>query len=166
MIGAIALAAACATISAHRARRRGARGTRWPPGCATGLDAIDGVQHLLACSATTTTRVAVATVHHRRAWTPRWSSAALSAEHGIGVRDGKFCAHLLRRRAARTTRSRERRHRRAGSVGLANTVEHVDRLLAAVAALAADGPAFGYERTPEGWVATEDPRDLSLPRPW
>ena len=41
------------------------------------------------------------------------------------------------------------------SVGLANTVEHVDRLLHAVAALAAGGPAFDYERTP---------RDGSRPR--
>ena len=82
-------------------------------------------------------------------------SAALSAEHGIGVRDGKFCAHLLvdallddRATAGTAVRA---------SVGLANTVEHVDRLLHAVAALAASGPAFDYERTAEGWVADRGP---------
>ena len=90
-------------------------------------------------------------------------SAALSAEHGIGVRDGKFCAHLLVD-ALLDDESPGTAVR--ASVGLANTAEHVDRLLHAVAALAAHGPAFDYERTPEGWVATGDPRDLSLPRPW
>jgi hypothetical protein len=52
------------------------------------------------------------------------------------------------------------------SVGLANTPEHVERLLAAVAGLAARGPAFEYEHTAAGWVPVHDPRDLSLPRPW
>jgi selenocysteine lyase/cysteine desulfurase len=90
-------------------------------------------------------------------------SAALSAEYGIGVRDGKFCAHLLvdalldDDTAGTAVRA---------SVGLANTVEHVDRLLRAVATLAAGGPSFDYELTADGWVPTQDPRDLSLPRPW
>jgi hypothetical protein len=52
------------------------------------------------------------------------------------------------------------------SLGLANTVEHVDRLVAAVAQLAADGPSRRYTRTDEGWVAEGDDRELSLPRPW
>ena len=92
-------------------------------------------------------------------------SAALSAEHGIGVRDGKFCAHLLVD-ALLDDETAGTRPPCGPASGLANTDEHVDRLLHAVAALAAGGPAFDYERTPEGWVATEDPRDLSLPRPW
>ena len=50
--------------------------------------------------------------------------------------------------------------------GLANTAEHVDRLLRAVATLAATGPAFDYALTADGWVPAQDPRDLSLPRPW
>ena len=90
-------------------------------------------------------------------------SAALSAEYGIGVRDGKFCAHLLVDAllddATAGTAIR-------ASVGLANTVEHVDRLLRAVATLAATGPAFDYALTADGWVPAQDPRDLSLPRPW
>jgi hypothetical protein len=49
---------------------------------------------------------------------------------------------------------------------LANTVEHVERFLAAVARLAEHGPEFGYEHGADGWVPVSDPRDLSLPRPW
>jgi hypothetical protein len=51
-------------------------------------------------------------------------------------------------------------------VGLASTVEHVDRLVAAVRRLAEQGPAFDYELTDAGWEPVDDPRDLSLPRPW
>ena len=51
------------------------------------------------------------------------------------------------------------------SLGLANTAEHVDRLVAAVAELAANGPARRYTRTDEGWVADGDERDLALPLP-
>ena len=81
-------------------------------------------------------------------------SAALSAEYGIGVRDGKFCAHLLVDAllddATAGTAIR-------ASVGLANTAEHVDRLLRAVATLAATGPAFDYALTADGWVPDRGP---------
>lgn len=52
------------------------------------------------------------------------------------------------------------------SLGLATTSEHIERLLRAVATLASTGPAFGYEHTANGWVPVDDPRDLTLPRPW
>jgi selenocysteine lyase/cysteine desulfurase len=113
-------------------------------------------------------------------------SAALSAEYGIGVRDGKFCAHLLvdallddpddgcgkvaehggnYRKVAEHGHDSPRTAVRA-SVGLANTPEHVTRLLGAISTLAVEGPAFEYERTSQGWTAINDPRDLTLPRPW
>jgi selenocysteine lyase/cysteine desulfurase len=160
VIGAIALAAACATISGHRAAveaHEDALATR----LRRGLDAIAGVR-TYSLFGQDHPRVGVATFTIE-GLDSSLVSAALSAEHGIGVRDGKFCAHLLvdallgDETAGTAVRA---------SVGLANTVEHVDRLLHAVAALAARGPAFDYQRTPEGWFPTEDPRDLSLPRPW
>jgi selenocysteine lyase/cysteine desulfurase len=160
VIGAIALAAACATISAHRAEveaHEHALATR----LRRGLESIEGVRtYSLFGQDHPRVGVAAFTVEGLDS---SLVSAALSAEHGIGVRDGKFCAHLLvdalldDESAGTAVRA---------SVGLANTVEHVDRLVHAVAALAADGPAFDYERTPEGWVPADDPRDLSLPRPW
>ncbi len=52
------------------------------------------------------------------------------------------------------------------SVGLATTAEHVDRLVAAVAELAADGPQRRWARGEQGWVADGDDRVTTLPRPW
>ncbi|ROO90881.1 selenocysteine lyase/cysteine desulfurase [Actinocorallia herbida] len=57
----------------------------------------------------------------------------LSDVHGIGVRDGKFCAHPL---VATLTSSPETTALRA-SLGLGTTDEHVDRLLTALSTLPA-----------------------------
>ena len=58
-------------------------------------------------------------------------AAALSAEHGIGVRAGKFCAHLLVD-ALLEEDGDDEPHATAVrvSAGLATTEEHVERLLA------------------------------------
>lgn len=163
VIGAIALAAACSSLTAHRETiesHEAALGRR----LADGLAAIEGVQtYSLFGPAHERVPVAAFTIDGLDS---SLVSAALSAEHGIGVRDGRFCAHLLvdallddPYAVGPTTAVR-------ASAGLANTPEHLERLLAAVAALAADGPAFDYERGPDGWTAVGDPRDLSAPRPW
>ena len=53
------------------------------------------------------------------------------------------------------------------SAGLASTGEHVDRLLAAVATLAVDGPGAEYEHiADQGWVPIDDTRELDAPLPW
>ena len=53
------------------------------------------------------------------------------------------------------------------SAGLATTDAHVDRLLAAVASLAADGPAWTYALAPEtGWTPVRDAREIVPPLPW
>ena len=93
VLGAVALAAACATIREHRAAIDRARGPRSPRPCSTGLRAIDGV-----------TTYSLFGDDHDRGPVVTFTvdgldsdlvAAALSAEHGIGVRAGKFCAHLL-----------------------------------------------------------------------
>ncbi len=62
----------------------------------------------------------------------------LSAEHGIGVRDGRFCAHpLLARLTADGAGVR-------ASLGLGSRAADVDRLVAALAELRAHGPAWSY----------------------
>ena len=160
VVGAIALAAACATLTAHREvveAHEESLATR----LRDGLEAIEGV-HTYSLFSEDHPRVGVATFTID-GLDSSLVSTALSAEYGIGVRDGKFCAHLLVDAllydATAGTAIR-------ASVGLANTAEHVDRLLRAVAALAATGPAFDYDLTADGWVPAQDPRDLSLPRPW
>ena len=93
-------------------------------------------------------------------------AAALSAEHGIGVRAGKFCAHLLVDALLDEGSDGHDTAVRV-SAGLASRPEHVERLLAAVATLAADGPGAHYEHTADqGWVPVDDSRELSAPLPW
>ncbi|MCW0212205.1 MAG: aminotransferase class V-fold PLP-dependent enzyme [Pseudonocardia sp.] len=80
-------------------------------------------------------------------------AAYLSAEHGIGVRDGKFCAHpLLARIAGGSDAVR-------ASLGLGTTAEHVERLLAALRTLVTDGPGVEYAIVDGRWAPASDPRD-------
>jgi selenocysteine lyase/cysteine desulfurase len=164
VIGAIAIAAACAAFNTHREvieahEEALARQLR------TGLAAVEGV----------TTYSIFGPEHERVAVTTftidglesSLVSAVLSAEYGIGVRDGKFCAHLLVDALLQDHRGDDSFGTAVrASVGLANNAEHVTRLVGAIATLAAKGPAFEYQRTSQGWAAIDDPRDLTLPRPW
>lgn len=54
-------------------------------------------------------------------------AARLATEYGIGVRDGAFCAHPMVTRLTGTDGGAVR-----ASLGLGSTVEHVDRLIAAL----------------------------------
>lgn len=78
----------------------------------------------------------------------------LSAEHGIGVRDGRFCAHPLLDRLLGNQKETAVR----ASVGVGTSSTDVDRLISAVQQLVDEGPAWTYARTPEGLVPTPDPR--------
>jgi len=93
-------------------------------------------------------------------------SVVLSAEHGIGVRDGRFCAHLLVDALLDDPYAAEPAAAVRVSLGLGTTPEHVERLLAAVASVASSGPGWEYEVGEDGWVPVADPRDLAAKRPW
>ncbi|HEV7146433.1 MAG TPA: aminotransferase class V-fold PLP-dependent enzyme [Pedococcus sp.] len=163
VVGAVALAAACHAVRAHQdaveahERALGAQ-------LLVGLRRIDGVETYSLFGAEQD-RVAVATFTIE-GLDSALVSTVLSTEHGIGVRDGKFCAHLcvdalLDDPYAAGTGTAVR-----ASIGLATSQAHVDRLLAAVAELAESGPAEEYQHTDEGWTLVDDPR-LELPnRPW
>ncbi|GGN15613.1 cysteine desulfurase [Lentzea pudingi] len=86
-------------------------------------------------------------------------AAALSAEYGIGVRDGAFCAHVIVGRLVKQVGSHEERAVRA-SIGLGTTAEHVDRLVAALRALVTEGPKWTYEQRDGRWVPQDDNRTL------
>jgi selenocysteine lyase/cysteine desulfurase len=79
----------------------------------------------------------------------------LSAEWGIGVRDGKFCAHPLLARLGVSAPALR------ASFGVGSTVADVDRLLAALVAFVTDGPVARYERVDGTWLVLDDAR----PRP-
>ncbi|GIG37046.1 aminotransferase class V-fold PLP-dependent enzyme [Cellulomonas pakistanensis] len=82
-------------------------------------------------------------------------AAYLSAEHGIGVRDGRFCAHPLLARVGVTGGAIR------ASVGVGTTTETVDRLLAGLRAYVGEGPAASYEVVDGCWTVAGDTR----PRP-
>lgn len=86
-------------------------------------------------------------------------AAALSAEHGIGVRDGAFCAHIVVNRLLDRAGAHEQRALRA-SLGLGSTVDHVDRLVAALRALVTEGPGWSYTQQDGRWVPENDQRPL------
>jgi selenocysteine lyase/cysteine desulfurase len=161
VIGAIALAAACATIAANRdAIERHERDllTRLRTGLADiaglttysifgpGADRVGTVAFTIAGLDSTTV------------------SAALAAEYGIGVRDGRFCAHLLTDHLL----AGDTEHGSAvrASLGLGTTREHVDRLVQAIRTLATSGPRFRYRVTEQGCQPVDDPRDLTAPPLW
>lgn len=133
VLGAIALAAACDALTA----------TGWAPlvveeerligRLRDGLAAIDGV-HELSLWGADHPRVGIVSFVVD-GYTAREVAEALSGEYGIGVRDGKFCAHPFVRHLLGTadggcedgTASAVR-----ASIGLGSTDEHVDRLIGAL----------------------------------
>jgi hypothetical protein len=107
-------------------------------------------------------------------------AAILSAEHGIGVRHGCFCAHplmieLLHIERAESDRlmsaTRRGEHPRLPgaariSFGLGTTREDVELVATALEAIAADGPRWSYRQDPttDEWEPDPDPRVFpSLP---
>ncbi|CAB4962565.1 unannotated protein [freshwater metagenome] len=86
---------------------------------------------------------------------PGHVGAYLSAEHGIGVRDGRFCAHPLLQRFGRPEGALR------ASFGVGSRAEDADRLVESLRRLADEGPRHRYCETPGGWVPERDTRDLA-----
>jgi selenocysteine lyase/cysteine desulfurase len=86
-------------------------------------------------------------------------AAILSAEHGIGVRDGQFCAHIATTRLLARADPAQQRALRA-SLGLGTTPEHVERLVTALHSVIADGPRWDYRLDDGRWAPYPDPRPL------
>ncbi|WP_214107431.1 aminotransferase class V-fold PLP-dependent enzyme [Acrocarpospora catenulata] len=136
VLGAIALAAACETLAATGWAALIREEERLLGRLRAGLAALPRVREL-ALWPGDHPRVGIVsfTVEGR---TAREVAEILAGEHGIGVRDGKFCAHPFVRHLLGVedggcedgTASAVR-----ASIGLGSTEEHVDRLLAALRAL-------------------------------
>jgi selenocysteine lyase/cysteine desulfurase len=152
VLGVAALAQACRVLagvvdSAAPAHERALLGR-----LTAGLDAIAGV-HPLRIWPDAPDRVAVASFVVDGV--PAGLVAAyLSAEHGIAVRDGKFCAHPLVDRIAGAGGAVR------ASLGLGTTADDVERLLDALRALVERGPQWDYAVVDGRWTPTPDPRDL------
>lgn len=96
-------------------------------------------------------------------------ASALSAEWGIGVRDGAFCAQPFVRKLlgdAGCASPDGSGHAIRASIGLGTTGEHVERLLAAVRRLAEFGPALEYTVVDSRPQPVADVREQPVLAPW
>lgn len=79
-------------------------------------------------------------------------AAYLSAEHGVGVRDGKFCAHPLLNRLGLPAGSLR------ASFGVGSRLEDAQRLLDGISTLLRDGLGWDYVVDAGRWVPADDNR--------
>jgi selenocysteine lyase/cysteine desulfurase len=167
VVGAVALAAACRFIDSLPAGALAAHEGFLTGRLVSGLAAIDGVRLLrlwagpraeASAEAGAPDRIGVVTFTVD-GWPARLVAQYLAAEHGIGVRDGRFCAHPLLARLASAGVVNDGAAVRA-SLGLGSRVADVDRLLDAIAALRAHGPAWRYADAGDGFAPLDDPRAL------
>jgi selenocysteine lyase/cysteine desulfurase len=85
---------------------------------------------------------------------PGLVAAVLSAEYGIGVRDGRFCAHPLLARLGLPEGGVR------ASLGVNSSTDDVYRLIDAVTDLIAAGPSWTYRVENGQYLAYNDPRRL------
>ncbi|GAB3532703.1 aminotransferase class V-fold PLP-dependent enzyme [Arthrobacter tecti] len=81
-------------------------------------------------------------------------AAYLSAEHGIGLRDGKFCAHPLLKRLGLPSGSLR------ASFGLGSRQDDVERLLGGLRALISNGLGTDYVVDQGRWVPAVETRNF------
>jgi len=79
-------------------------------------------------------------------------AAYLSAEHGIGLRDGRFCAHPLLKRLGLPAGSLR------ASFGLGSRIDDAQRLLAGLQELRRNGLGWDYVVDAGRWVPANDTR--------
>jgi selenocysteine lyase/cysteine desulfurase len=150
VLGVVALAAACDALATHEAAGAVEHERRLSDRLRDGLTAIDGVR-LLAVWNDSPDSVGIVTFTVD-GYGPGEIAAYLSAEHGIGVRDGKFCAHPLLQRLGHAGGAVR------ASLGLGSSDSDVDRLVGAVERLVASGPSWVYEEDNGWWNPVPDPR--------
>jgi selenocysteine lyase/cysteine desulfurase len=174
VIGAVAMGVACDTLATVGMDRLAAEEGELLSYARETLATVDGFEHYRVWPAEHP-RVGLLTFNLRG--TPYdLLAAVLSAEHGIGIRHGCFCAHPLMMRLLRVDDAEAHRlieETRAGhherlpgaarmSLGLGSTSGDVDVLADALRAIAADGPHWTYavNRHTDQYEPDPDPRPL------
>lgn len=160
VIGAYAIASACRALTEAGFDAVAAREQALVDRVLTGLAAIPQVR-VLSLFGADAPRVGVISFVVE-GWNSSHFAAALSAEYGIGVRDGLFCAHPLVRTllggepdapgecgAPEAEPGERSLNAIRVSFGAGTPDEHVDRFLRAAAELVAQGARWEY-RTEEG----------------
>jgi len=152
VIGAIALAEACDQLAALPAGALHAHEQALRDRLATGLSGIEGVEVArIWPDSDEPVGVLTFTVPDHD---PGLVAAYLAAEHGIGVRDGRFCAHPLLAHLGATGGAIR------ASVGVGTTSEAVDRLVTALSAYLSAGARSSYEIVDGCWAVVDDTRPL------
>ncbi|MCW2618998.1 MAG: Selenocysteine lyase [Modestobacter sp.] len=152
VLGAVALAAACDALAGLPAGALAAHERVLRERLVSGLSALPGVRVLrIWADSAEPTGVVSFTVAGAD---PGLVAAYLSAEHGIGVRDGRFCAHPLLARLGVPQGALR------ASVGVGSTLADVERLLTALDEFLSRGPRVAYTRVAGRWQPVDDPRPL------
>ncbi|MBC7308744.1 MAG: aminotransferase class V-fold PLP-dependent enzyme [Actinomycetales bacterium] len=164
VLGAVALAAACATLSRNLERIEAHEASLFD-GLHRRLAEVPGVRTL-----------SIFGPHHERVPVVAFTvdgydadlvATVLSTEHGIGVRDGKFCAHLLVDELLhRDPQAPQADAAVRVSLGLGNRPEHVERLVTAIRDLAERGPRRRYYRDASGVWRTPGVPPVEVTLPW
>ncbi|MGF6887804.1 selenocysteine lyase/cysteine desulfurase [Nocardia sp. GAS34] len=149
VLGVAALAAACDALGAIEERTAVEHERALADRLRAGLNAIAGVNFLRIWPDSEDSVGIVAFTLD--GFEPGRVAAHLSAEHGIGVRDGRFCAHPLLARLGVDGALR-------ASIGLGTSAADVDRLIEAVATLVEQGPAWNYAYTEGQWNPVPETR--------
>lgn len=172
VIGAVALGAACRILQAADMTRLAATEAALFDLARDRLAAVPGVQQYqmwapgrprIPVLAFTLTALPYAQL-----------AAVLSAEYGIGVRHGCFCAHPLMTHLLGLTPAQSADLRRSmtgdtpvalpgavrASLGLGTTATDIDRLAQALTTIVIDGPRWSYRGSPDGgdYWPEPDPR--------
>jgi selenocysteine lyase/cysteine desulfurase len=154
VLGAVALAAACEALAGLPAEALAEHERALRERLLAGLGSLPGVRVLrIWADSAEPTGVVSFTVAGAD---PGLVAAYLSAEHGIGVRDGRFCAHPLLARLGVPAGALR------ASVGLGSTLEDVDRLVAGLDAFLSAGPQVAYTQVAGRWQPVDDPRATDL----
>ncbi|ACL40354.1 Cysteine desulfurase [Pseudarthrobacter chlorophenolicus A6] len=118
-----------------------------------GLQAIDGVTVHQIFKDTDPDRDTIGVVNFSVAgYDAGLVAAYLSAEHGVGLRDGRFCAHPLLKRLGLPSGSLR------ASFGVGSRLEDAQRLLAGIEKLRRDGLGWDYVVDAGRWVPANDTR--------
>lgn len=165
LVGAATLADALTTLARIPLEKREAHERALHARLEAGLSAIDGVRLHRIWSDSERIGVVCFSVD---GYEPGHVASYLSAEHAIGVRDGRFCAHPLVRRLDLDHEGALR-----ASLGVGSWRGDVDRIVGAVGQLVDQGSRARYEQTGGLWEPCGDDRrapswlvgDISAARP-
>lgn len=155
VLGAAALARASQVIEALDEQQWHAHEDAIRSYLVEGLQLIDGVSvhHIFEDTALATGPGTIGVVNFSVAgYDAGLVAAYLSAEHGVGLRDGRFCAHPLLKRLGLPAGSLR------ASFGLGSRLEDAERLLAGIRELRHNGLGWDYVVDAGRWVPANDTR--------